>query len=94
MTTSRSLRRRLEKLAGPPVPASRPATNEALLTLRKVTVDLCGAGREGWITRCATDRATPADMAVLDALPDDALMAAGVSAVEYTQLMHRVLNAY
>lgn len=94
MTTSRSLRRRLDKLTGPPVPTAQPETTAALLTLREATVSLCGDDREPWLYRCATGRATPADMAILDKLPAEPLKVAGVSGIEYACLMHQVLTAY
>ena len=90
----RTLRKRVNKLNGVPVPAEHAAKAAALVTLRAATVNLCGSDREQWLQRVAKGRATAADEAVLAALPADALQAAGMTASEYVRLVHRVLTDF
>ena len=90
----RTLRKRVNKLIGVPVPAEHAAKAAALVTLREATVNLCGPDRQQWFQRVAKGRATVADEEVLAALPADALEAAGLTGIEYMRLMHRVLTDF
>lgn len=90
----RTLRKRVNKLIGVPVPAEHAAKAAALVTLREATVNLCGHDREQWLQRVAKGCATAADQDVLAALPADALEATGMTGIEYVRLMYRVLTDF
>ena len=90
----RTMRKRINKLIGVPVPAEHAAKAAALVTLHAATVTLCGSDRERWLQRVAKGRATAADEEVLASLPADALDAAGMTGIEYVHLMHRVLTDF
>jgi hypothetical protein len=87
MTTTNGLRRRVDSLTATLVAAPiPPAATAAYTTLRAATVELCaaaGGDREQWLHRCADECTTPSDLALLAAVPADALIAAGVSAIGY-----------
>ena len=89
------LRQRVDALTGKPVPPELAAKESAMIALHHAGVRLAGDDRAAWFARCATGRATPADLAMLAELPADALRIAGaVDALEYAKLMHRVFSDF
>ena len=94
MTISKTLMLRLEKLAGPRVPACDPLKVTASAALhrasRELSKDMPYRGREQWLERCAEGRPTPEDTALLDQLPHDALEVAGVTAIQFAAIMTRL----
>jgi hypothetical protein len=92
------LRKRIEKLrsGSMAVPATAEA-KEAFTTLRAATVSLCsvaGIDRDQWLHRCADGIATTPELALLDALPPDALKVAGMTAMRYVTVISRVLRDF
>lgn len=92
-----NMRKRLDKLAGPPVSQSAArdaALREAFAALRHSTVARCGRDRDSWLQRVAHGSATDVDKEVLRWLPRDALATIGMTPRQYAQLMHRTLKAF